>query len=254
MDKFVTVKKSSTTTQQPGAGKAAKDIDKPRPLFTPYDVKKRDARKPNNWKNKEMAERLIAPLLESGQKPSKTALTKHILATLSDESNPITHSDIYTRTDYVTSAASGHQRSDGRMNTEHLKARSDKLSDQYGRRDAETSIGGVLQNVKVYIDGYLDNTTDIEMKRIVTLAGGNVLQTASGATHILTSQQLSGSKTHKLLTTKSKIKPHVVRPEWIRDCIDAGKRLPERSYSVVKGSSTLDSFLAGSSSSVQRPA
>ncbi|OBZ70287.1 hypothetical protein A0H81_09888 [Grifola frondosa] len=71
------------------------------------------------------------------------------------------------------------------------------------------------------------------MKRIVTLAGGQVMHTASGATHILTSQQLSASKTHKLLTSKSKRITHVVRPEWIIDSIAAGKRLPERGYSVI---------------------
>jgi hypothetical protein len=57
--------------------------------------------------------------------------------------------------------------------------------------------------------------------------------TASRATHILTSQQLSGSKTQRLLTTKSKTKPHVVRPEWVFDSIEAGRRLPERGYSVI---------------------
>lgn len=93
------------------------------------------------------------------------------------------------------------------------------------------------------------------MKRIITLAGGQVLyvstpfsvfsfadsgyarQTPSGATHILTSQHLNGSKTHKLLTGKAKVKPHVVRPEWVTESIKAGKRLVERHYSVIKDAS-----------------
>lgn len=58
---------------------------------------------------------------------------------------------------------------------------------------------------------------------------------ASGATHILTSQQLSGSKTHKLLTQKKmRVRPHVVRPEWVFDSLDRGRRVPEREYSVLK--------------------
>ena len=61
--------------------------------------------------------------------------------------------------------------------------------------------------------------------------------TASGATHILTSQQLSGAKTQKLLTSKSKV--HVVRPEWVSDSINAGRRLSEREYSVVKDASVV---------------
>ena len=37
------------------------------------------------------------------------------------------------------------------------------------------SKASVLKGVRVYINGYLRNTTDIEMKRIVALAGGQVL-------------------------------------------------------------------------------
>ena len=33
----------------------------------------------------------------------------------------------------------------------------------------------VMRGVRVYINGYLRDTTDIEMKRTVTLAGGQVL-------------------------------------------------------------------------------
>jgi type IV secretory pathway TrbF-like protein len=61
---------------------------------------------------------------------------------------------------------------------------------------------------------------------------------ASGATHILTSQQLSGSKTHKWLSSKSKVKPYVVRPEWVLDSVEAGKRLAEKNYNVVEDMST----------------
>lgn len=42
--------------------------------------------------------RILAPLLKGGATPSSSALTKHLLQTLPDESNPITHSDIYHRT------------------------------------------------------------------------------------------------------------------------------------------------------------
>ncbi|EEB96322.1 hypothetical protein MPER_04562, partial [Moniliophthora perniciosa FA553] len=96
---------------------------------------------------------------------------------------------------------------------------------------------GVLHNVRANIDGFLDNTTDIEMKRIVIEAGGQILATASGATHILTSQPLSGSKTHKILTKKARIHVHVVRPQWIFDSIEAGKRRPEREYTIINDNS-----------------
>ena len=67
---------------------------------------------------------------------------------------------------------------------------------------------------------------------------------------ILTSQQLSGAKTHKLLTAKSRGIVHVVRPEWVTDSIDAGKRLSEKDYAVIKVTNSLkitDMFGAGSS-------
>ncbi|KZT12565.1 uncharacterized protein LAESUDRAFT_640306 [Laetiporus sulphureus 93-53] len=178
--------------------------------------------------------RFVAPLLKDGAKPSSAALTKHLLSTLTDSNNPITHSDIYERSDHISSAASGHQRSERRMNQKtYWDSRKEKLAQQLPEKPMARECN-VLRNVRVYIDGYLAGTTDIEMKRIVTLAGGRVLYTASGATHILTSQQLSGSKTHKLLTTRKRVKAHVVKPEWITDSIQAGRRLPEREYSAIK--------------------
>lgn len=70
--------------------------------------------------------------------------------------------------------ATGHQRSDGRVNqTAYLQSRAKKLEEQLPQRASNTA--GVLHGVRVYIDGYISNTTDIEMKRIVTLAGGEML-------------------------------------------------------------------------------
>ncbi|KAI0723173.1 hypothetical protein C8Q76DRAFT_615315 [Earliella scabrosa] len=192
--------------------------------------------------------RILAPLIKEGQAKSSSPLTKHLLSTLGDKSNPITHSDIYQRSDHICSAATGHQRSEGRGPAmPYIKARVRKLAAQLPETETH-----VLRGVRVYINGYLDNTTDIEMKRIVSLAGGQMQHTASGATHILTSQQLSGAKTHKFLTTKSKHVVHVVRPEWVTDSIEAGRRLSERDYLVVQNASVgkiTDMFAAGSSRS-----
>lgn len=66
--------------------------------------------------------------------------------------------------------ATGHQRSDGRTHQgQYMETRSKKLANQLPEKSDK-----ILRNVRVYIDGYLDNTTDIEMKRIVTIAGGEV--------------------------------------------------------------------------------
>ncbi|EPQ59404.1 hypothetical protein GLOTRDRAFT_70814 [Gloeophyllum trabeum ATCC 11539] len=234
MDKFVTVKKSATrqTTNT--------DKGKTRPSFRyqPYAVSQSEERTYERWKADKRTEKILARLTGSKDsdqptpKPSTSALTKQLLNTLGDESNPITHSDIRHRSDYITSAATGHQRGEGgRGRGEYLKSRGKKLEEQ--NAPVENAPCKPMTNVRIYIDGYLADTTDIEMKRIVVEAGGRAMQTASGCTHILTSQQLSGSKTHKLLTAKARNKVHVVKPEWVTDSIKAGKRLPERNYAVV---------------------
>ncbi|KZT19275.1 hypothetical protein NEOLEDRAFT_1159150 [Neolentinus lepideus HHB14362 ss-1] len=240
MDQFVTVKKHATTRQAPDVEK-----EKTRPSFRyqPYGVSKSKERSYEEWKATKRTEKILARLPKDGEKPSAPALTKHLLSTLGDESNPITHSDIRHRSGtlncnsaqhhYITSAATGHQRGEGRGNRgQYLQDRTKKLEEQ--NAPTGTAACKPMTNVRIYIDGYLAHTTDIEMKRIVVEAGGRAMQTASGCTHILTSQQLSGSKTHKHLTTKARNKVHVVRPEWVTDSIKAGKRLPERTYSVVK--------------------
>jgi len=183
---------------------------------------------------------LLDLLPESDTPPSSSTVTKLLLKTLKDTNNPITHSDLYERTEHVVSMASGHQVSEGRRNhREYHQERSHKLAAQK-EVAAAAEQGQILSNVKVYIDGFLENTTDTEIKRIVAQAGGHILYSASGATHILTSQPLNGSKTHKLLTTKSRIPVHVVRPEWVFDSIEAGKRRPEREYTMLKNNSTMD--------------
>lgn len=69
--------------------------------------------------------------------------------------------------------ATGHQRSDGRVNqTLYLQSRSKKLEEQLPERRIDGT--GVLRGVSVYIDGYISATTDIEMKKLVALAGGEI--------------------------------------------------------------------------------
>jgi hypothetical protein len=168
------------------------------------------------------------------------------------------------RLDTVVSATGGHQRGEGRAPhgvsaKAYYEHRSRKLSLQ--RRDESPE--GILSNVRVYIDGYLSGTTDIEMRRIIAQAGGTtmyVLQQSnlwlgygilpvltgtpcfrlvpSGATHIVTSQQLNGSKTHRTLTVKSRIPVHVVKPEWVTDSVTAGRRLQESRYALIRSSGT----------------
>lgn len=116
MDNFVTVVKSSTRTLSQG-DKQPKAEERGDRRWKPYSTRSLERRAPTDWKEKKRVERqappetiaqsqtdnavgrrLLSPLIKDGEKPSTSALTKRLLSTLSDESNPITHSDIYTRT------------------------------------------------------------------------------------------------------------------------------------------------------------
>ncbi|KAJ7929926.1 hypothetical protein B0H13DRAFT_2247817 [Mycena leptocephala] len=165
--------------------------------------------------------------------PSAAAVTKFLLSTLSDESNPITHSDSGENVIYAFSTSSGHQVSEGQGNRRaYLEHRAKKISMQTAvEKGTAPEQPQVLINVKCYISGFLENTTDLEMKRIISSAGGRVLPTAGNATHIITSQHLSGSKTQHLLTAKSRT-----------PIIRAGKRRPEKEYSVIKDTTTKNIF------------
>jgi hypothetical protein len=55
-----------------------------------------------------------------------------------------------------------------------MATRRSKLREQ--QRERTTSDMGILRNTRIYINGYLESTTDIEMKRIVVEAGGEIVQ------------------------------------------------------------------------------
>ena len=83
----------------------------------------------------------------------------------------------------MDSTATGHQRAESRIPNRKLyfENRAKKIEHQQTAPRADSSSSSsaaqkrVLQNVRVYINGYLSDTTDIEMKRTVTLAGGTIL-------------------------------------------------------------------------------
>ena len=71
------------------------------------------------------------------------------------------------------STSTGHQVSDGRTGQRtHLRGRERKLVIQQAESCDEAQ---VLKNVRVYINGFLEDTTDIEMKAIVVRAGGQIV-------------------------------------------------------------------------------
>ncbi|KAF6762352.1 hypothetical protein DFP72DRAFT_878614 [Ephemerocybe angulata] len=127
---------------------------------------------------------------------AKSSLNKMLLKTLGDDGNPITHSDLADRSE-----------------------RQEALRVQHQPSKASAPATGIFRNTRIYINGYLEGTTDIEVKRIVIEGGGKVLFTPSRSTHILTSTGLNGSKTEKYLKTVKASKPFIVKPEWILDSV-----------------------------------
>nr|GAT59969.1 predicted protein [Mycena chlorophos] len=168
------------------------------------------------------------------ERPSKAEMTNYLLSTLQDEGNPICHSDIADRSMPMFSTSTGHQVAEGIVNrrryfTERTAKIKVQAADAIGPKEPPS-----LSTTRCYINGYLEGTTDLEMKRVIAEAGGTVLPVASSATHIITSQPLSGSKNHKILTAKKQSRnPFVVKPEWVMDSVKAGKRLSEREYAVI---------------------
>jgi hypothetical protein len=152
--------------------------------------------------------------------------------------------------DRAISTATGHQVADQRVNRRlYIEDRDRKLVNQ--REKAPDQKNEILSQARIYIDGFLEHTTDIEIKRLITLAGGQVMfvalrifvakklmfsyrQTGSGCTHIITSRCLSASKMQTLLAGRSIKKVHLVKPEWVIDSVTTGKRQPEYRYSILQ--------------------
>jgi len=124
---------------------------------------------------------------------SRSDLNRMLLKSLGKEANPITHSDIAERSgtqaacristsvditiplDFVQSMK-GHQRSEDRANRRlYTNEREAKLKVQPKSVPALKSETQVFRNVRIYINGYLEGTTDIEVKQIVTEGGGTVV-------------------------------------------------------------------------------
>ena len=51
----------------------------------------------------------------------------------------------------------------------------DRREELLTRRETANQDAGILKDTKIYINGYLESTTDIEIKRAVTQAGGQIV-------------------------------------------------------------------------------
>ncbi|KAH9820839.1 BRCT domain-containing protein [Melampsora americana] len=162
---------------------------------------------------------------------SVSKINRKIDSTLKDPSNPITHNDGYKRAQHIVSSSTGHQQSNGSSASSSSKwqeIRNKKLQEQAQRADSK-----ILKNVIAYINGYTGHqVTNQQLISMITSAGGEVRRMQSGrCTHIITSMELSGSKTQKEVMRKKSGIP-IVKPEWVIDSLRLGKRQAEWKYSV----------------------
>ncbi|KAG8845697.1 hypothetical protein FRB96_002291 [Tulasnella sp. 330] len=210
---------------------------------TPVAVDATNKRNQRSSYLKDMSTKVKVPLSPpragSNTRVSATKQTTQILRSLKNASNPITHSSLADR--------SGHEKSEKNRISSYFETRRNKLSEQEVSKREGGSTSNVLKGVRVYL-GFCDSDTDIEMRRIVSLAGGISTYTESSATHIVTSQWLSGKKTQKFMTSSRRIKIHVVSPDWIHDSIEQGKRQSEWKYRKMETGvqrSVLDGYIRG---------
>lgn len=110
--------------------------------------------------------------------PCSSDITDRLLRTLSDPMNPITHSNIADRTDHYVAFSTGHQVAGGRINQgSYMASREDKLRVQHDEISKSRHEGNdnILKGTRIYVNGYLESTTDLEVKRTVIQLGGQLV-------------------------------------------------------------------------------
>ncbi|KXS20970.1 hypothetical protein M427DRAFT_51922 [Gonapodya prolifera JEL478] len=109
-----------------------------------------------------------------------------------------------------------------------------------------------LTGVVVHLLGYLGpSNTNLALRKLIVEHGGTCnSQTSSSTTHIV-GTSLCSSKLHRILrasATPGARYIHVVRPEWIHECVSKGRRVDEEPFLVEgikaprKRLTTIDTF------------
>lgn len=79
-------------------------------------------------------------------------------------------------TDKVLSTTTGHQVAEDTMSRRrYFKERTAALHVQQKPSQPSAPATGIFRNTRIYINGYLEGTTDIEIKRLVIEGGGKIL-------------------------------------------------------------------------------
>ncbi|ALO60410.1 hypothetical protein CNB03945 [Cryptococcus deneoformans JEC21] len=177
----------------------------------------------------------------------RARVTERMLKTLGRQGNPITNSDMPSRTDHVVSCTTGHQRGEQRgqnVTWTYAQVRTDQLQKQ--AREKKT---GIFKGCLFYFNGSTGpKLSNIQLRNLISENGGRftTIQT-SACTHVIANNGLSGGKTQKHLDMQggrgSARQVKVVKIEWILDSVKKGVKLSEAGYGVVENPPTLFSTL-----------
>lgn len=179
-------------------------------------------------------------------KMSRSQQTERMMNSLGRKSNPITNSDIYSRTDHFVSCATGHQQSNRGGGSSgaatYWEVRTAKMTQQ-----AREGTGTLFAGCVFYINGSTGpRVSNLQLQHIITANGGRFLpMQSSSCTHTIAGN-LSGTKAQKHIngqgTRGAARRSKVVRVDWILDSVEQGKKLSEAGYTIIEDPSQHNLF------------
>ncbi|RXK36897.1 hypothetical protein M231_05871 [Tremella mesenterica] len=196
----------------------------------------------------EKRSRMISDDREREAKMARSRQTERMMTTLGKSNNPITNSDLYSRTEHFVSCATGHQQSNRGGGSAgaatYWEVRNAKMAEQV--REKKTSI---LAGCVMYINGSTGpKVSNLQLQHLITQNGGRFVPLqSSSCTHIIAGN-LSGTKAQKHINGQggrgASRRAKVVRVDWVLDSIDKGMKVSEAGYSVIHDPSQTNLFNA----------
>ncbi|KAK8869657.1 hypothetical protein IAR55_000225 [Kwoniella newhampshirensis] len=180
-------------------------------------------------------------------KKSRAQVMEYMLNTRGEEKNPVTNSDLYSRTDHFVSCSTGHQQSNREGGSAGAMTYWQVRTAQMDRQSREKQ-SDLLKGCLFYINGTTGpKVSNIQLRNLITTNGGRFspVQTAS-CTHIIANGGLSGSKSQKHIDGQggrgAARRAKVVSVEWVIDSVEKGVKLSEAGYSMIKDPSQPNLF------------
>ena len=123
---------------------------------------------------------------------------------------------------------------------DYLKTKRRKLWQQFNANNEEES--GLFAGLCFYVDGVID-PPQIKLKQMIASNGGSLLNhfDARVVTHTL-ADNLATAKANKMKGAR------VVRPQWLMDCLEQKRLLPDNEYRVLDREDSVARFLQDSRS------